>query len=722
MPTAISEASVFQIAQRRSGSFRGRAILIVALFPLLAATWGLYKVMPPDDLRAQFDGRRPFVYWHSASQLKVVDGSDPFQADVEPIFRMNVDTGEITEATKGDLFRHEGVNSRGERVLLSYPQSINQSLKNASNGIFSAPVYAHFKNMETGETRRLEFDWDYGNDRVINNRFVVKRDRSNIYAIDLEESNPQEFSVSAPLTSTGPDFQVNAIYGTDYLYEIHLPTQTNSNVHKLELFKLGEHQIQLVKSIQMGCSGITRFEGQMLTLSLDGKRVECYSMEDLQFVKTIDISEQFLANYDVVEMHGNLLLGMNKQTSSYDYYDILSGEQLKLPFSGMQPRWWPKDLRYWCFRGGMGNSEKHAYIYDLKEHRVCLAVPYECSSIAFLDDGRFAVVHPAYGVCTVVYDLKTGKSIRHAPYQWCAVALAATLLAWFGWWTTWTVLSAREGTWTWVDLTIIFAIVPSVLTYLGVGNLNPPLGIWGGISPNFAILLGVLIGLLCSSGAIFVFSCSRQSVAVLPLTLVYAALNFWLSSIAVRPRVSIAIHLRVCIVVTGCTALLIAAVFLMRRIGFRFKKSVAKPSVVHDKPSRLRLLDLFIFMGCVGVVVAASKPLIVPMPKLSLQFLVDRYWLPTALASSAISFAVVLTVLNQRAWLARCGVALAGTAWCILVVQQVLMFAGILQRIILPTALQTILVASMSAFICALALRLRSYRISRSIRENPTRI
>jgi hypothetical protein len=71
MTAAISEASVFDVAQRRSWSFHGRAILIVVLLPLLAATWGLRSAMPPADLQARFDGRRPFVYWQREFDLTI---------------------------------------------------------------------------------------------------------------------------------------------------------------------------------------------------------------------------------------------------------------------------------------------------------------------------------------------------------------------------------------------------------------------------------------------------------------------------------------------------------------------------------------------------------------------------------------------------------------------------------------------------------------------------
>ncbi|MDX1929677.1 MAG: hypothetical protein SFV81_24335 [Pirellulaceae bacterium] len=76
MPPAISETSRFEVAQHQSSrsirrqvsGFRGRAVLSVVLVLLLAATWRLYHVMPPVDLKARFDARRPFVYWLSDSQ------------------------------------------------------------------------------------------------------------------------------------------------------------------------------------------------------------------------------------------------------------------------------------------------------------------------------------------------------------------------------------------------------------------------------------------------------------------------------------------------------------------------------------------------------------------------------------------------------------------------------------------------------------------------------
>lgn len=119
-------------------------------------------------------------------------------------------------------------------------------------------------------------------------------------------------------------------------------------------------------------------------------------------------------------------------------------------------------------------------------------------------------------------------------------------------------------------------------------------------------------------------------------------------------------------------------------------------------------------IGCAGIVVAASKSLVVPLPKLSLQFLRDAYWLPTILAASAISAAVMLVVLNERRWLAQLGCIFATASWFSLIAQEVLAFAGVPPMLpIAPNALQTIQIASTSGFICALALRLRGYRIGR---------
>ncbi len=100
---------------------------------------------------------------------------------------------------------------------------------------------------------------------------------------------------------------------------------------------------------------------------------------------------------------------------------------------------------------------------------------------------------------------------------------------------------------------------------------------------------------------------------------------------------------------------------------------------------------------------------------ISLQLLLDNYWLPTTLAASTISVAVILAVLNRRTWIAKLGCMLAVIVWCSLILQQVLTFAGFPMHpfAIMPTALQTITFATTSSFICALALRLRSYRIVR---------
>lgn len=697
----MPETSVHVTGTQRARSFLGRTALILVLIPLIAASWGLRNAMPPVDLRAKFDGQRPFVYWERESAAKPIETLDPHDASGEPIQMMHVDTGEITSATKRDLLRYAEENSRGERVI------VRSNSVTGSPGPSTATRTAFFRNTQTGANRCVTFEWPHDQWEVVNSRYVVYRDRKHIYVVDLEESNPQEFSIPSPLAANAPDPNVKSIYGTDYLYEIHIAAQPNSP-DKLELFKLGEHEIQWVKSIQVGsCQGfgITALNGQLLTLSADGKRVEFYSLEDLECVKSIEISPLFLAEHEIVDLQGNLIMATNKATSNYEYYDLISGEQLKLPFSGMLLRRCSSDSRYWCFDDG-GRRRDQAYVYDLQERRTCLSIPFDCNEITFLKDGRFAVSHPAYGVCTIVYDLKTGKSIRQAPYQWCAPALTALLLAWFGWWVIWLFTSAREGSWAWGDLALIFACIPGILTYIGVSKLYPQIGLWGS-STNFAILIGAFIGLLCAAGVVFALSPARRSIACLPLTLVYAALNWWLSSIAGRPRmVDKVYYLHVCIVVTASVALVVAASLVMRRFGWRLEKRIPA-SLTRDSSTQLSVLDMFVFIACSGIVVAVSKPLLDRIPKITVQFLVDQYWLPTALAASVVSFVVLLAMLDKRKWVARFGYTFALVAWFTLVAQQVLNFAGFPVRFVAPTAMLSIVLACTSAFICGLALRLR---------------
>ena len=81
---------------------------------------------------------------------------------------------------------------------------------------------------------------------------------------------------------------------------------------------------------------------------------------------------------------------------------------------------------------------------------------------------------------------------------------------------------------------------------------------------------------------------------------------------------------------------------------------------------------------------------------------------------------VMLLVLQQRKWLVYAGCISASAVWCVLVLQQVLSFAGQPLSLlpIRPDALQTIALAVTSSFICALALRVRDYRLAESL-PNP---
>lgn len=130
MPPAIYETSRFEVAQqqsrpplrRQASGLRGRAALSVVLVLLLAATWRLYHVMPPVDLKARFDARRPFVYWLSDPDAEPALVKNPHEDDTR-IELMSIDSAQITSATKRDLDWLYGLNTRGERVAIGWPQS-----------------------------------------------------------------------------------------------------------------------------------------------------------------------------------------------------------------------------------------------------------------------------------------------------------------------------------------------------------------------------------------------------------------------------------------------------------------------------------------------------------------------------------------------------------------------------------------------------------------------
>lgn len=707
-------------SQQQSPGFLGRAVSLLLLIPLLAASLGLRKSMPPANLRAEFYSRKPMVLWSAIPEGEIRYSGKPFEGTQLPIMLMNVDTGTITASTRANLIEPDSDNSRGELVDFTLPRPNSQSFVNSSQDPPTQPLSqacAYFWNRETGVTRQIEYSWPHKQMSIVKRRFVVGRDLDKIYAIDLEDPQLREFSINSPFAGKKP--LVMSIDGTDFLYQIHPPTSPTSTRHKLELFKLSDQKIQLVETVEMGCGGITRLNEQLLTLTADGKRADLRSLGNLELLHSFDISEQFLATHQVVDLWSNVLIAENKQTFQHDYYDIFSKDQLNLPFSGMRIRSYSNDNRYWCFRGDVGSRAEYAYVYDLQKRQICLSIQSNCSDVRFLEDGRFAVVHPAYGVCTVVYDLQTGKSIRHAPYQWYAVALAVVMMGWFGWCVKWLFVSAREGSWLWVDLALIFGIIPGILVHFGAGDLFLQVRQFSGFrfegySTDFASLLGAFIGLLCASALLVAPVYSLRSSPCVPLALLFAALCGWLGTLASRPHSNFGPEcLRISLITASSVALVSAAGVLMRRMGSRLKKLNDVESTSRGKSPPLSLLDLFIFMACAALVMASAKPLVVPWPKISLPFLFGPYWLLTLLVASVISVSVMLLVLQQRIWMVYTGCFFASAVWCVLVFQQVLSFAGLPPRLfpIVPNAMQTIALAVTCSFICALALRLRSYRL-----------
>ncbi len=680
------------------------------LVALVAASWGLNAVMPPANLEAEFNGRLPLVYWYSGPAGQQRDYSnDPHEINEDPIRIMSVDTGEITSATRAEMVWRYGVNGRGERLELVVPIT-EPSPANATEQPAVARVHVYFKNMETGSSLHVEFDMPGVCHRIVNNRYAVSRDHTQIYAVDLEDATPLVFSIAS--ARTGTDLSVNAIYGTELLLEVHPPKQPNSTRHKLELFRIADHQIQLAKTLEIRCfvgrfGGYTRYDGQLLTLSVDGKSVAFHSLDSLELTKTVEISEQILAEYDVDFVEGVLFHGVNKQTGEGAYFNILTLQRLKLPPSVTNIRWLPASGdRYGCFSDRV--KPQSLSVYDMQQHRVCLQVPNP-QDLLLLEDGRFAVVYPSFGVTTIVYDLRTGKSIRQAPYRWCAIALAATMLAWFGWCIAWLVISAREGSPCWLDLGMIFLVVPGILASVGVGALLPVRpSLFVQVHVSVSVIVGVFLGLLCLSAMWSGLRRQRRSMDMLPVTLTFAALIWWLNSIpssnGLRPA-----YLHVVVLAFMHAVGIFLASVILRKAKSWYLTQGETLSVSTGERHRVTLLDLFIFMACSAVIVAATKPYFQSLSSFRV-----LYFLSPKLLVTPVCFVAALAVFTPRQRTFRLACATAVFVWLLFVALEVWVFSGYRRDLLLNfdrSAARTIIVAATSTFICALAFRLRNYRL-----------
>ena len=710
MPDALSELTRTDVCSRGSWNVGGRALLILVLVVLVGVSWGLNTMMPPANLEAMFNGRLPCVYWYSGPAGQQRDyNKDPYEIYEDPISIMSVDTGEITSATRVEVIWRNGVNGKGERVEIVVP--ITQQLPvGATKQLDVSRVHVYFKNMETGVSRHVEFDMPGTSHQLVNNRYVVSRDHTQIYAVDLEDATPQVFSIGS--ARTGTDLSVVAIYGTELLLEVRPPKQPNSTRHKLELFKIADHQIQLVKTLEIGCfvgsfGGYTRYDGQLLTLGVDGKSVAFHSLDSLELVNTVEISAQILAEYDVDFIEGELLHGVNKVTGDGAYFHILTQQRLGLPPNTNGIAWSSApDDRYWCFRNGV--KPQSLFVYDMQEHRVCLQVP-DAQDLAFLDDGRFAVVYPSFGVTTIVYDLQTGKSIRQAPYQWCAVALAATMLAWFGWCIAWLVVSARAGSPCWLDLAIVFLIVPAILASVGIGGFLPVRpGLYWQMHVSVSAVVGAFLGLLCLSAMWSGLRRPKRSIDMLPMILIFAALLCWLNAAPGSIRYRPAYVPLVVLAFEHAMGILVVSVIQGKSKSWSLTQGEVL-SVSSGEPYRVTLYDLFVYIACSAVIVAATKPYFQSLSSFHIS-----YFLSPRLMITPICFVAALAVLSRSPTAVRLGFVAAVIAWLLWVALEVWIFSGCRRDLSLNldrSTVRTVIIPVTSTVICALAFRLRSYWI-----------
>ncbi|HBE67392.1 MAG TPA: hypothetical protein DDW52_04510, partial [Planctomycetaceae bacterium] len=456
---------------RNSGPWKpvGQLLLWIAAVPLALGSWFLHSRMPTNRLRAKLSGDSTKIYWEHLN-------------DEDFVRTLDLDTGELSTAPAADVAARPAISTQTQ---LLREDGTRYSI-------------ASFPSREEPDGyRRIELPYDGQRLEVLKegeelNKFAVGASADGVLAYDLEQPSeaPQSIQASVEL---GPW----SIFGSEGAFLVHTAEassktgpgtgpQSTFDSEAVEIYRMVDSKLQRIARISTGVVGL--FDGQLITISEDGQRVEFRNLHDFRVDSSVQLPPEFLGKYVVGGISWVWVRGINSTTGECAHFDLETHEVV------MVQGWCRLMLHNHRFMILDGPSptglENEWFVYDRKVGRVVFTEPYRPIVFQATGDQTLVATYPSMGVVAKVYDLGTGAIRRYAPFQWCAVLLALLLMGWC----------------IWLSALVVSAPVPQLLTFGGLAIC----GFVGAVVCGEILLFNRYFfrGLICSHvGAVF-FGCA----------------------------------------------------------------------------------------------------------------------------------------------------------------------------------------------------------------------
>lgn len=662
--------------------------LLLALMPLFMVAAALvWRVPSVSDVQRVFEGPEPYVYWSTGRAGKY--------------WCLNALTGEVTQKHRFEIDAVGLPLSDGDRVFLETRRYVPGRCEGVATIVDS----------QTHEVRReISFDLP-AFPTILDGRYAVCMDASQISVLDLYDAEPKPFHLAAPLV--GRWTWISQVPGKSRFWRIN--DSVTKAAARVEVFEIADHSVQKLFSWPVGTLGHRAGQADdcLWCVTPDDQRIQRRSLDNGKVVETIALPPGF----DPTTMTLGFMQGLfwtSDGVTNPKYYDPTDSRQLQLPDDRLHlASSSPDGRRRLFFDYPAPSVSRRAVIYDMASHtvRLDLPLPQACYVAQFLPDNRLKLASSSYGISSYLIDLDSGQiTHRQTPYAWVAYAMPLLFLSFLVWAIAWMRASARAGIWAWCDIALLSGIVmlPLLLRLFAVGtsydvNRLP-----------FNYCHGIFLGLFQLGAAWLIFGAARLTLRYIPIVLILAALVTALNFVLTTNKSTAGVAVEA-LALTVIPALAMCALSGLARLGgWRWRRLDQGGPLSVAFTGRTTMRDPFIAITCFAIAAAAMRPL---APYL-FHSQMNGFQLDILAMLVACTFAALMFALTARRLVFKFGAVISILLSVAIVAQPTYDFvAG--RQIGLPPSnpmvhFRVIATATLATYIFALAYRCRGWRFGRA--------
>lgn len=527
-----------------------------------------------------------------------------------------------------------------------------------------------------GKSEREVVDFDFvPRPRALGDHFVIGHTPTTWYILDLRDSS-QQIHELAPASSLQPF----VVADSNRFYELDESVATGLRLVLYEVLEGGLPR--QVAAWPIGTQGADPSrEGLIVTLSPDRLWLESRTLATGELVARQPVpagvdpqsTEVYSFEWFVVEEL------MNAAGHRYEkIFDLETGQALALPQLQLTGAPRLKEHGLWMFNGYAPGLHFYVCVYDVNRHQIVFQMQAGATSWGgFLDEQRILYANRSHGLTAKVFDLNTHQTLAtYRPWWWASPLLVACCIGFAVWVYMWVQAGVTDSRWVWCDVALfaLLGIVPLLLRVEAVG------GKMDIDRPVFAYAQGIFLALTHLCGVWIVFGQrTRWLLRTVPMVLVLSLLLVVLTRVFLQPKTGLLFYSPSDLAWEGLATTAIPTAISMLGFGAlrlaRFRLHIDRTeNTDRDKNvSQLPLRDLFVAITCAGLLLAATKPLILALPRGTPNVAWDLI-ATVACATIGHNVALVLAFANDRR-LVRLGTVLLSSLFVALVAIPIVHFA-----------------------------------------------